>query len=240
MPLPPNVNPNFDATNIPPQQGLAAHPPGMFDAFISDTSIENTKDGNGGMFCVEYTTPAGSIVQRFNLWNASQQAVEIANKQLSAVCHATGIFKLDWTNDGAALRNARLKIEVAPQVDKKTKEPNGYMNVQRVFDVNGNEPGKGPAPNAGGVMQPSSQPQQPPLQQNNSGGWGTQPNPQPNPAPQTQPQTNAGWGAQSNQAPNPQPQQQGNANPQPQQGGWQQNNNAQGTAAAAPPWGAPR
>lgn len=147
---------SFDANQFKPNQGGQAHPIGQkFDFQITNTEITATKDQQGGMFVVEFTTPAGSIVSRYNIWNASPKAAEIAHGQLSALCHATGVFRLDWANDGAALRGARGKLDVGYQ---KGEEPTaerpagGYVEVKKVYDANGNEPGKGPAP--------SPQPQQ--------------------------------------------------------------------------------
>lgn len=177
---------SFDASQVEPSQGFDVHPAGIFDASIMNTSIEPTKDQSGGLFKVDFGTPAGKITKRYNLWNPSPQAVEIARKELSALCYATGIFKLDFRNDAAVLRNARCKIEVAHQIDKDTKQPSKYMEVKRVLDVNGNEPGKGPSP------APQPVPQGQPLQQQPSGSWGTQQPanaPAPNPAPQKPP-----WG----------------------------------------------
>lgn len=154
MPIP-GFTGTFDASQFAPKQAGTTHPVGnKFPSTITNTSIEPIKSGEGGMFIVEHTTPAGVIVMRYNLWhNTSPQTVQIAQGQLSALCHATGVFKLDWENDGAALRNARCKIDVVDQIDKKTNLPNGYTQISKVYDANGNEPGKPP-------QQPTVQPQQ--------------------------------------------------------------------------------
>lgn len=232
------MNGGFDARQFQPQQGTPAHPAGMFDAVISNTEIKPTKDGTGGIFAVEFTTPAGRIVRNYNLFNSSPQAVEIAHKELSALCHATGVFNLDYTNEGAALRNARCRIEVAPQA----RNPE-YMEIKRVFDTQGNEPGRAPANSQpqpqggawGGQPQQQAQPQQqqqPPMQQAPNGNWQGQPQTQP----QAQPQGQPSWGAQPNQAPANQPQT--GANPAPQQGGgWQQQPAPAGGPPSSPPWG---
>lgn len=185
------INGSFDATQFQPSQSVGTHPAGTFDAQISNTAIKPTKDGDGGLFEVEFSTPAGRISNRYNLWNKSPQATEIAHKELSALCYATGIFKLDWQNEGAALRNARCKIEVAKQAN------NDYMEVKRVLDVNGNEPGRAPAAapqpqgqGQGGWSQPTQQtPTQP--QQQAPQGW----QPGPTMQPQQPAQAPQGWGA---------------------------------------------
>jgi len=176
---------SFDASQFAPKQGGGAHPVGKgFDATISNTEIKPTSSGEGGMFVVTFTTPAGSIVSRYNLWNKNEKAVQIAHGELSALCHATGVFRLDFQNDGAALRNARCKIDVGLQNEA---EPDGYVEVKKIMDANGNEPGRGP-----GI------PPQQPAQAAPAPSWG-------NPAP-AQPQAPA-------QTPAWQPSQQGQANP---------------------------
>lgn len=169
----------FNAQQFTPRQAGDAHPPGKFQANISNTGIQETKDKTGGMFVVEFSTPAGTISNRYNLWNSSPKAVEIAQHELSALCYAVGIFQLDFQNDGAALRGARCMIDVGPQTDKEGK-PNGYMEIKKVLDANGIEPGKQP------TAQPQAQPQP------NAGGWGAPPA-NPTPAPAANPATPA-WG----------------------------------------------
>lgn len=184
----------FDAAQYAPEQAASAHPVGKFPAVVSKTEIKPTADGTGGMFAVEFTTNEGRISTRYNLWNQNAKAVEIAHKQLSALSHATGVFKIDMNNEGAALVNARCMIEVGKQKDSD------YVEVKRVYDASGFEPGKAPQ-NQGAAFgqQPVGQPLTP-----------AQGNPTP---PQTAPAANA-WGA-----PNPvqQPQQQA---PQPTQPAW--------------------
>lgn len=229
----------FDATKVQPSQGGGAHPLGIFDAMISDTKAASTKDGQNGMLVVTFTTPAGVISSRYNLWNSSAQAVEIARKELSALCHVTSIYRLSFPKlpDGspnmtlaaAELRNARCKIEVTEQLDKERK-PTGYVEIKRVLDVNGNEPGKVDPP-----PQPQQQPGQQTTQNPGQQGWGgtqqAQPNPQANPAIQN-------WGNPGQVPPNTQSPQNSQGAPQQQQpnAGWTQQQNPSG-AAPPPPWG---
>lgn len=233
--IPANANPSFDATTIAPDQGTPTHPPGMFDATITNTRVQDTRENTGSMFVVEFTTPAGRIDFRYNLWNQSPQAVEIAGKQLSALCHATGIFRVNFNNPngvGAELRGGRCKIEVAPQLSKDGT-PNGYTQIKRVFDAAGNEPGKAPAQ----AQQPNGfqQPQQQAAQTQPAQSWQPGPGQQTNPAPAAQ-----GWNnpapAQHQQQPAPQQQ----APQQQQPNGWQQAPAGAPGPAQSPPWGQPR
>lgn len=136
------MNGSFDANQHAPKQLGAIVPPGKWPFQISNTSIVPTKANDGGMFVVEFDTPQGRISMRYNLWNQNPKAVEIAHGQLSALCHATGVFKVDYGNEGASLRGAMGMIEVGLQDADK---PDGYTEVKRVFDKAGNEPGKAPA-----------------------------------------------------------------------------------------------
>lgn len=232
------INDQFDASGIQPQQGMSAHPPGMFDFQITNTRIVSTKDNSGGMFVVEFTSPAGRIENRYNMWNNSPQAVEIARKELSALCHAVGMFKLDFNNDGAALRGCRGKMEVVPQLNREG-QPNGYMEVKRVFDSNGIDPvdkarGGGASqgqPNNFGGQQQQQQPQQStPMTQQPNGSWGNQQAQQP----QQQQQPQQGQGGWNNQQQPQQTQQPQNNQPQNNGGGWQPGGAAGGNGN--PPW----
>ncbi len=154
------------------------------------------------MFVVAFTTPQGMISKRYNLWNNSPKAVEIAHKELSALCHATGIFQLTFKDDGAALRNAQGVIEIDWQKGNEPtaeKPGGGYTEVKKVLDRNGNEPGKAPvaAPQTQGWGNAQQAPAQQAPQQTqpaaNSGGWQNGPAPVQQVQPQQQQPTNTSW-----------------------------------------------
>lgn len=200
---------DFDARSVKPNQGGTAHPPGMHDFIITNTHLQENKDQTGAMLVVEMTSPVGMIENRYNVINPSPDAVRISNEQLSALCHAVNIFQVAYpkTPDGApvmemaghTLRGGKGRMEIVPQLGKDG-QPNGYMKVKKVFDSQGNEPGKALA--SGTQMQPQQQPAQ-------QANWGNQ-QPQQQANPQNAAQ-NPGW---SNGPSAQQPaQQQPNANP---------------------------
>lgn len=179
---------SFDARqHAPKQMGSATHPVGKFPFQIINTQCKPVKENDKAWYLeVEFTTPVGAIPMRYNLENPSPKAVEIAYGQLSALCHATGVFNLSYPNQGAELRGALGMVEVGYQKGEEPtaeKPDGGYTEVKRVFDKAGNEPGKPPAAA--------------PAVQGNGAAWGGQPaatgaNPawgaakpaeQPNPAP---------------------------------------------------------
>lgn len=216
---------NFDATNIEPKQSVGTHPPGTFPVVVTNTYGQETPSDSevktGCMLCVVFTSQQGSIINRYNIFNANETTVKIAKEQLSALCHATGVYKLTIVDSAGSMlpldqwareiRNARAVIEVGPQ----TKDPK-YMEVKKVFDAAGNEPGKGPAP----APQPQAQ---------QSGSWGAQPSVA---QPSAQPQ-GGGWAPQPSAAPAPP-----NNAPPAIAGGWQPS--PAGAPAPNPPWAGPK
>jgi len=207
---------SFNAQQYEPNQGGGGgHPPAQKVQFtVTSTAIQENKNKDGGMFVVELTSAMGSVIQRYNIWNQSPKAVEIAHGQLSALCRATGRSQIDWSNEGAALKGGQGLMDVGYQ---KGEEPDpafpdrkGYTELKKVYDLGGNEPGKAPA-----QPQTTQQPQtvqQQPMTQQPGGQWG-----QGGAAPQT---------AQE------QPQGQ-----QPQGQAWQPGGGQQG-GGSPPPWGA--
>lgn len=150
----------FDATNIEPSQPSGnIHPPGKkLQAVISSTCLKPSKAGDALMLVISFTTTMGQLDSRYNLWNKNAQAVDIAERQLSAVCHAVGVFKVpsipanptpaDFDKAGIELRNTRLIIDVdyqSGQEPSADRPQGGYTELKRVYDANGNEPGKAPA-----------------------------------------------------------------------------------------------
>lgn len=216
----------FDATQFAPKQSGGAHPVGnKFPFRITGTTVKDTKDNQGKYFEVEFTSPAGSIKNNYNLWNSSKAAQDISLGQLSALCHAVGIFKVDMKNDGAALRGAEGLMDVGFQKGQEPsaeKPEGGYVEIKKVYDKAGNEPGNH------SQQQQQSQFNQ---QQNQSS---------------QQHQVQSGWGGQLNsQQPQQQQAQQAQQNQQQQSSsGWSGGGNAgasangwsQGNAGEKPPW----
>ena len=191
--------------------GLPAGPNGenvKYKVIIETSAQEPTKSGGGGFLalglkCIEGPCAGIQHTDRLNLHNSNPETVRIANEQLSAYCHVTGVYQFQ---DTAQLHNIPFIVEIGKQ--KNNPE---YTEVKTLFDVNGNDPGKaGAGPQ---VQQSAPQPQQGPPQgfgpatNQGQGGWGQQQPPQDQ---QQQPQ-GGGWGGP---APD-QGQQQ-----QPSAGGW--------------------
>lgn len=137
--------PIFDASDVMPEQGTSKHPQGKFPATLTNTELKPNKSGEGQYLAVTFTTPSGTIINRYNLQNNNQQTVDIAVKQLSALCWATGVMRVNMNAAAQELRGAKCMIDVQDQPENPK-----YSEITRVYDANGNEPGKGAGSGTGG------------------------------------------------------------------------------------------
>ncbi len=223
---------SFNANQFEPNQGGGGiHPPAQKVPFrITNTEIKENSAKDGGYFKVEFTSPMGVVFQNYNIWNKTPKAVEIAHGQLSALCRAVNIYQIDWSNEGAALRNAQGLMDVGYQKGEEPSPDNpnakGYTELKRVYDMAGNDPSK-PGQAQQTQPQPVQQAQPQPMTQQPGGGWSA---PQGGQPVNTQPQQNgapAGWNGPGAATQQP-PQQAGQA--------WQPGQNG-GAPAGNPPWG---
>ena len=206
---------NFDASTVAPDTGAQDPvPAGWYDVVIDASEMKPTKDGSGSYLELRHNIIAGAmqgkkVYGRLNLRNSNSTAQEIGYKQLSAVCHATGVIQCQ---DSAQLHNIPLKIKVklraADGQYEASNEITAWKNINEVVQMAaataGGFPGQAavaPAP-APFAPPPQAAPMAPPQFQ--------QPAPQ-MAAPQMQQQTT--WQPPAAQ----QPWQQGAAAPAPQQ-----------------------
>ncbi len=215
----------FNAQQFDPTQGGGSLPIGRHPVIIESSEVKANKANDGGYLQLNLKLIDGPQTgttgpYRLNLYHSNPQTAEIAHRQLSAICHCVGVFNVQ---DSGQLHNIPFIIEVGFQKGQEpgtNPEAKGYTEVRRVFDINGNEPGK--AGQGAPAAQPAQQPAQQAQQPQGGDAWGQQPAQQP----AAQPQGNApAWGGGQ-----PAQQQQ----PAQQAGGWQQGGAA---PAGGAPWG---
>lgn len=126
----------FDASTVEPQKGFTPIEPGRYPAIIKDSAFKPTKDGTG-----EYLQLTFEIIgekhngrllwARLNLKNKSDEAVRIAQAELSAICRAVGVLR---PSDSSQLQNIPLQIDVKFEKHKEGEEPRnkiaGYHPAQ--------------------------------------------------------------------------------------------------------------
>lgn len=114
---------NFDANQVDPSPGRDPIPAGQYLAVIVASEMKPTRNGAGQYLEVEYQIIDGMhngrrLWSRHLLHHPSEQTVQIARGELSAICRAVGVMT---PQDSAELHNLPLTITVKC----KTREDNG-------------------------------------------------------------------------------------------------------------------
>ena len=115
----------FDATGVEPNAPLEALPPGDYKVQILQSEMRVTKAGTGQMLWLDMEVLEGPLQGRhvydqLNLINPNPTAEEIAQRTLSAICHAVGKLQVA---DSEELHFLPMLVRVAVQ-------PNGYNEVK--------------------------------------------------------------------------------------------------------------
>jgi hypothetical protein len=121
---------NFDATAIPPAEDMGALPPGDYLVIVTKSEEKVTKSGTGAYIELQLEVQDGKysgrrLWDRLNHQNQNPRAVEIAQRQLSSLCHATGVLQL---SDTEQLHNKPVIAVVGVQNDDR-----GMGNVVKTY-----------------------------------------------------------------------------------------------------------
>jgi hypothetical protein len=123
---------NFDATQVDPNKPLELLPPGKYPVQIIQSEKRPTKDGLGSYIWLEMEILEGEqkgrkLWDRLNLENKNAQAVDIAQRTLSAICHAVGIVQIrDSEQLHFRAMTATVKIKPAQGQYDANNEVKGY------------------------------------------------------------------------------------------------------------------
>ena len=90
-----SLNGTFDATEVAPAVPLEVLPPGKYLAHLIESEMLPTRAGDGQYLKLVFEILEGpaarqKIFDQLNLVNRNEQTVEIAQRTLSAICHAVG------------------------------------------------------------------------------------------------------------------------------------------------------
>lgn len=105
----------FNAAEVEPTGSTEPLPAGWYTAMIVDSQFKSTKAGTGEYLELTFEVVEGEhqnrkVWARLNLNNPNQTAVDIAQRELSAICRAVGIMT---PQDSADLHDKPLSIKVA-------------------------------------------------------------------------------------------------------------------------------
>ncbi|GAA4827279.1 hypothetical protein GCM10023232_26930 [Sphingosinicella ginsenosidimutans] len=131
-----NLGGTFDATQVEPNAPFEVIPPGDYEVQITASSMESNKAGTGSYLKLELEIVDGpqagrKLFDRLNLDNPNAQAVEIAQRTLSAICHAVGVLSVADSEE-LHLRPMIAKIKVVPRNDRPGEHSNeigGYKPI---------------------------------------------------------------------------------------------------------------
>jgi hypothetical protein len=128
----------FNANNVEPTSGFELIPAGKYLAIITDSAMKSTKAGNGQYLELTFRIVNGPhenrvLWSRLNLDNPSEQAVRIAQGELSAICRAVGVPQ---PRDSSELHDIPLLIGVVLKrrgdTDEMTNEVRSYSRKDAV------------------------------------------------------------------------------------------------------------
>lgn len=137
---------NFNASEVAPQQsGYEPRPAGEYTMQVVNSDMRTTKSGTGQYLWLEFDILNGPVrgkyFERLNLFNDNAKAVEIANRQLSAICNAVGLVSLQ---DSEQLHMKPLKV-----VLKVSESKDGSLqNTAKYLPLNAAPAAAAPAPAA--------------------------------------------------------------------------------------------
>lgn len=175
---------NFDSSQVAPSTGTAdALPAGWYNVMMDESDVKptskSTPDNPQYMLACRFNILDGQyqgrkVFVRLNIKNSNPQAVEIAYKDLSAICHAVGMIGV--VQDSTMLHGKPLKIKVklraATGEYEASNEVSAYKNINEQVGGAPGAPGVNPGmPPAMGVVPPAQQAWAPPAQQQQPTGY---------------------------------------------------------------------
>lgn len=125
----------FDANSVKPLGEYEVFPEGWYKAYIKESAAKETakKDGQFlqiGFQLIEGDFNGGAVGNNLNLWNKNEKAREIAFRELSSICHVTGVMQLQ---DTSQLHNIPFWIRLAIEEGTLKDDNTGYYPDKNVI-----------------------------------------------------------------------------------------------------------
>lgn len=138
---------SFDANDVEPSTPFVALPPGDYHMQIIAAAMEPTSAGTGRFLKLELEVTDGEhagrkTYDRLNLDNPNQQAVDIARRTLSAICHAVGHTTVISSSEPLHFKKMIVKVATVPRKDKQGNVVQGEFSNE----IKGYKPLSGGAP----------------------------------------------------------------------------------------------
>jgi hypothetical protein len=124
----------FDASQVPEQAEFSAVPEGQYMVMAVASEKKPTKKGDGAYLQICFEVIDGpykgrKMWSRLNLWNNSKTAVDIANRELGAICRAVNII---IPGDSSKLHDKPLMVTVGVEMDDRKRENNTIKSYDAI------------------------------------------------------------------------------------------------------------
>lgn len=127
---------NFDASTIEPNTSYDPIPAGWYQAIISSSEMKPTRDGYGEYLSLTLQVIEGQyanrlVFARLNLKNANDKAVDIAKKDLAAICRAVGVMS-PQSSEELHDKPLMIKVKIRPAQGEyeASNDVGGYKAVE--------------------------------------------------------------------------------------------------------------
>lgn len=142
----------FNAEDVEPQGSFEPIPAGWYTCMVTDSEFKPTKNGNGEYLQLRLDVIEGEhenrvLFDRLNLNNPNQTAVEIAQRQLSAICRAVGVMT---PQDSADLHDKPMKVKVGIRPAGNGYEASNEVKAYEAAETGGSTSAPAPATASGG------------------------------------------------------------------------------------------
>ena len=130
----------FNANNVEPSTPMDVLPAGKYLCIAIASELKPTKNGAGEYLQITFEVLDGQckgrkIFERLNIRNSNKTAEDIAQRALSALCHAVGVIELD---DSDQLHNIPVTLDVA--IDPAKGEYSASNKVKGYTAAGGSAP----------------------------------------------------------------------------------------------------
>ncbi len=126
---------SFNAAEIEPGSSFQPIPPGKYAVVITDSEMLPTKDKKGEYLKLTFKVVQGEYTGRYiwlnlNLINQSAQTVEIAERELSAICHAVDVLAPEDTVELHGIpMGAKVKVTPAKGQYEASNSIGGFFPI---------------------------------------------------------------------------------------------------------------
>lgn len=127
---------NFNAEEVEPSSSFDPIPAGWYQAIISNSEMKATRDGYGEYLSLTLQVIEGQyanrlVFARLNLKNANDKTVDIARKDLAAICRAVGVMS-PQASEELHDKPLMIKVKVRPASGEyeASNDVGGYKAVE--------------------------------------------------------------------------------------------------------------